>query len=63
MGEIDRRNAAEKVLRKVAIVVAVGMLLTFLSIVFTGLLTLYTAISAAFLMVATATLFVMDMAV
>ena len=62
MGELDQKTAVEKVLRRVAIIVVVTMLLTFVSIELTGL-SFYTTISAALLMLSTATLFVMDMRV
>ena len=61
MGELDRQISGEKTLRIVAIVVAVMMLATFLSLGLTGL-SLYTAICAVLLMLSTMTLLVMDMA-
>ena len=60
MDKFARQDAIEKALRIVAIVVAVVMLMTFVSIALTGL-SLYTTICAVLLMVSTSALFVVDL--
>lgn len=62
MDDLARQDTVEKALRIVAVVVALVMLSTFVSVALTGL-SYYTMVCAVLLMLSTSTLFIVDLVI